>query len=92
MKMLSPRLLLAAVLLAPLTVAPSLFAEDRTYHDKAHKDDHHWDAHEDKAYSIWLEQNHRKHAEFSRLNARDQQSYWNWRHQHDDVSLHINIP
>jgi hypothetical protein len=29
--------------------------------------------------------------DFGRLNARDQQNYWNWRHSHSDAQLKIDI-
>ena len=90
----------AIVLVAPVAITPGMmFAQDhadhqndRVYHDKAHNEDHHWDDHEDKAYRMWAQQNHRKYKDFSKLNARDQQSYWGWRHDHSDAVLKINIP
>jgi hypothetical protein len=36
-------------------------------------------AHEHQAYRIWVKENNRKYGEFSRLKARDQESYWTWR-------------
>lgn len=94
-----PRFLMAALLGAALTVpmaiAPTaLRAEDknaRTYHDKKHNDDHQWNDHEDQAYKIYATQKHRPNTEFSALNANDQQSYWNWRHDHSDSLLKIEI-
>jgi hypothetical protein len=38
-----------------------------------------------------VKQNHHKYAEFSTLKEDDQQNYWNWRHQHSDALLKINI-
>jgi len=78
--------LLSAALLAPLAVAPtSLRADDRVYHDRDHNDDHRWDRGEDRAYRIWVRENHRKYRDFKRLNERDRQAYWAWRHEHSDV-------
>lgn len=82
--------LLGAALTAPVTVSP-LQADDRVYHDKAHNDDHHWDAHEDKAYRMWAKEQHRKYVDFNRLNESDQSAYWNWRHEHSDALLKIDI-
>jgi hypothetical protein len=87
--------LLGAALTVPLAIAPAaLRAEDknaRTYHDKKHNDDHEWNDHEDQAYKIYSTQKHRPTTEFGALNANDQQSYWNWRHEHSDSLLKIEI-
>lgn len=66
-------------------------AEARRYQDAKHHDDHVWNDHEDRAYHMWVEQRHRKYNDFDRLNARDQQAYWDWRHNHSDAQLKINI-
>ncbi len=81
--------LLGVALIVPIAMAPlALQAQDgRTYHDKAHHDDHQWNGQEDKAYGVWVKDNHRKNHEFSTLSASSQQSYWNWRHQHSDAQL-----
>jgi hypothetical protein len=88
--------LLGAFLLAPLALTPTVLRADpqataRTYHDKDHNDDHEWNGNENKAYRIYAKQNHRKAAEFSTLNETDQQGYWNWRHEHSDAVLKINV-
>src|ERR1017187_7965351 len=54
-------------------------------------DDHAWSGQEDKAYRIYAKQNHRKASEFSKLKDDDQQNYWNWRHEHSDSLLKIEI-
>jgi hypothetical protein len=78
--------LLSAALLAPQAVAPtSLRADDLVYHDRDHNDDHHWDGNEDRAYRRWVREKHRKYRDFKRLNERDRQAYWAWRHEHPDV-------
>jgi predicted acetyltransferase len=82
----------SAALASPLVLAPNaLWADDRVYHDRDHNDDHRWDAHEDKAYRIWLKENHRRHEEFNRIKEEDQSAYWRWRHEHSDAVLKINI-
>jgi len=84
--------LLAAALITPMAIVPTaLRADDRTYHDKQHNDDHHWDNHEDRAYRVYVKENHRKYRDFSRLKEEDQQAYWGWRHEHSDAQLKINI-
>ena len=88
--------LLAAALMAPIAMAPTtLRAQDqraaRTYHDKNHNDDHEWNSHEDQAYRVYVKQNHRKYGDFSKANESDQQAYWDWRHEHSDALLKIDI-
>ena len=87
---------LSAALMAPIAMTPTaLRAQDqkaaRTYHDKQRNDDHAWNGQEDKAYRIYTKQNHRKPDEFSKLKDDDQQAYWNWRHEHSDTLLKIEI-
>jgi hypothetical protein len=93
--------LLCAALIVPIAMAPTtLRGEDqkteqkknaRTYHDKNHNDDHEWNSHEDKAYRVYVKQNHRKYRDFSKLNESDQQAYFDWRHEHSDAVLKIDI-
>jgi hypothetical protein len=63
----------------------------RRYRDVKHKDEHEWNNREDQAYRMWAQKNHRKYNDFSRLKSRDQQSYWDWRHNHSDSQLKIEI-
>lgn len=85
--------LLGIALLAPLAAPIALRADDhpRTYEDREHHDRHEWNAREDRAYQMWERDQHRKNEEFNRLNERDQAAYWNWRHNHSDAQLNINI-
>jgi hypothetical protein len=88
--------LLSAALMASIAVAPRVLrAEDQkaasTYHDKQHNDDHQWNGQEDKAYRLYAKQNHRKYSDFSKLKEEDQQNYWNWRHEHSDAVLKIEV-
>jgi hypothetical protein len=82
--------LLGAALIVPVAMAPTVLRA-QTYHDAAHNDDHHWDAHEDKAYRIYVKENHRHYANFAKLKAEDQQAYWAWRHEHSDAVLKIDV-
>jgi len=85
-------LLVSAMIATPLAMTPTaLRADDRRYHDQRHNDDHTWNDHEDKAYRIWVRENHRKYVDFDRLRAEDQQAYWAWRHEHSDALLKIDI-
>ena len=86
--------LLSAALMAPIALAPTTLRaddHDRVYHDKDHNDDHHWDSHEDRAYRMYVRENHRKYTRFERLNEADQQGYWGWRHEHSNAVLKIDI-
>jgi hypothetical protein len=97
--------LLSATLMAPVAILPVMaLAQDdhrneqrkeadnnRRYQDAKHHDEHAWNDHEDQAYRMWVQERHRKYGDFDRLNARDQQSYWDWRHSHSDAQLKIEI-
>jgi hypothetical protein len=65
--------------------------ENRRYQDAKHHDEHAWNNHEDQAYRMWLQERHRKYNDFDRIDARDQQAYWDWRHEHSDAQLKIEI-
>ena|SRR5258706_6368380 len=92
--------LLSATLLAPVA---ALAQDDhrneqrreaenaRRYQDARHHDEHAWNEHEDRAYRMWLVERHRKYNDFDRLRERDRQAYWDWRHDHSDAQLKIEI-
>jgi hypothetical protein len=84
--------LLSAALAGPIAMAPMMLrADDRVYHDKDHNDDHHWDSHEDRAYRMYVKENHHKYVTFAKLPEADQQAYWGWRHEHSDAVLKIDV-
>ena len=85
-------IVIGAALLAPIS-STALRAEGppRTYHDRQHNDDHQWNSREDKAYRIWAKENHRRYRDFGKLKEEDRQTYWNWRHEHSDALLKIDI-
>jgi hypothetical protein len=58
-------------------------AQRRVY-DRTHQDYHVWDGREDQAYHAWLAERHRDNRDYSRLNRRDQNKYWQWRHAHPE--------
>lgn len=89
---------LGVALLTPVFIAPATLRaddhdrdRDRVYQDRDHHDEHHWDRHEDRAYRMWLHEQHRRYRDFARLRAQDQAAYWAWRHEHSDAVLHIDI-
>ena len=89
--------LAGTALVAGLALAPHFAqAQDRkdvgvTYHDTKNNDDHQWNGQEDKAYGIYQKDNNKKSVPFAKLKVSDQQNYWNWRHQHSDATLKIEI-
>jgi hypothetical protein len=91
MKSIIQTAILSAALLGVASTPSVMRAQDHKYHDAAHNDDHEWNSHEDKAYRIWAKENHRKYVTFDKLKDEDQQSYWAWRHDHDDAKLKIVI-
>lgn len=90
MRRLLSSAVLSAALIAPMSLAV-LQANERVYHDRDHNDDHHWDNHEDRAYRVWVKENHRKYRSFERLREEDRQAYWGWRHEHSDAVLKIDV-
>lgn len=81
-------LFLAAALMAPVAIMAAPVPQDarvqvRVY-DRDHKDYHNWDDHENRAWGIFLTNNHRRNHEFAKANRREQREYWNWRHEHPD--------
>jgi hypothetical protein len=38
-----------------------------------------------------LQERHRKYNDFDRINERDRQNYWDWRHNHSDAQLKIEV-
>jgi len=93
--------LLSTVALSVALVIPTcvgLAAQDdhkdkdqhQRYYDKHHKDYHEYDAHEAKAWQIYAQQEHQT-VTFEHANDRQRQQYWDWRHNHSDAVLQIDI-
>ena len=80
-------LFLAAALMAPVSIMaasqPQVGIQIRVY-DRNHRDYHNWDDRENRAWGVYLTNNHRRYYEFSKANRREQSRYWNWRHSHGD--------
>ena len=92
--------LLGGALVGSLAIAPTALRadhddhdrdHDRVYQDRDHHDEHHWDGREDRAYRIWAREQHRRAENFERLREEDRAAYWNWRHEHSDAVLHIDV-
>jgi hypothetical protein len=90
--LLNGTLLTSLAILPGTALAQDHRNEQRKYQDAKHHDDHTWNDHEDRAYRMWLGERHRKYNDFDRLKSRDQQAYWDWRHNHSDAQLKIQIP
>ncbi len=58
--------------------------ENKTYYDSAHKDHHEWNDNENTAWGRYRDEHHIKQSDFAKASKRDQQNYWNWRHEHPD--------
>ena len=81
-------MILAAAIATPVTMMAAPGPKDdgvqvRVY-DSGHKDYHNWDDNENKAWGVYLSDNHKKSHEFSKSNKKEQSNYWNWRHSHPD--------
>jgi hypothetical protein len=85
-------LLLIGALAAPL----ALQAQDRDdqqgrndrgknqrVYDRQHNDYHQWNANENRTYQRWYahQNNGKPSRDYNRLNRKDQNAYWNYRHQ-----------
>ena len=40
---------------------------------------------------MWVQERHRKYEDFERLKDRDRDAYWDWRHNHSDAVLNLDI-
>jgi hypothetical protein len=81
-------LFLAAALAAPVATMAAPVPQDarvqiRVY-DRNHRDYHNWDDRENRAWGVYLSDNHRHAHEYARARRRERSEYWNWRHAHPD--------
>jgi hypothetical protein len=54
----------------------------RVYQDQRHHDTHEWNNEEDQKYRAYLQEHHKKYHDFSKASRKEQNNYWEWRHQH----------
>lgn len=84
-------LLLTVLFTGAAMVAPiAMRADDhheRRYYDKQGRDYHTWNDHEDRAYRIYLGEQHRDYSNFGREKASRQREYFRWRHEHPDSAI-----
>jgi hypothetical protein len=63
-------------LAAPAIVCSSRCSDRSEHHD--------WDDNEEHVYHRYLDEQHREYREFGKLKSKEQQEYWDWRHNHAD--------
>ncbi len=89
------RILMGVMLAGALSIVPTTFAQDnghdrdgdrgqRTYYDAGNRDRHQWDDHEASAWNTYRTEHHVRQSDFGRTSRKQQQKYWNWRHEHQD--------
>jgi hypothetical protein len=81
------RFLVSGLLFAALLTPVALSAEehhDKRYYDRDGKDYHSWNDHEDRAYRVYLGEQHREYREFPRATVVQRNEYFRWRHVHPD--------
>jgi hypothetical protein len=85
------RFLILSVLFAGATlIAPVAGrAEDhyKRYYDREGRDYHTWNPQEDRAYRVYLGEQHREYRDFGRVKVVQQREYFRWRHVHPDNAL-----
>jgi Ni/Co efflux regulator RcnB len=82
----------ALLLTVALAVPVALTARDqdhqkaaiqvKVYQDQRHHDTHEWNDNENQRYQTYLTEHHKKNRDFDKISRKDQNSYWDWRHQH----------
>ena len=75
-----------ATLLAPVATRADEHHEKR-YYDRDGHDYHTWNGQEDRAYRVYLTEQHRNYREFERTRVVQQRAYFRWRHEHPDHVL-----
>jgi hypothetical protein len=76
------RKLINAVLLAGVLGGSFACTAGVRVYDEPHRDYHRWDRNEDRVYRVYLTDNHREYRDFNRLDKKQQEEYWAWRHSH----------
>ena len=78
--------LVGAALLAPVAVMADDH-HDKRYYDRDRRDYHQWNNDEDRAYRVYLGEQHRDYRDFSREKRNRQTEYFRWRHEHPNSTL-----
>ena len=85
-------LLLGVALIAPValraqdekTTTTTTTTSSKRYYDTTEKDYHVWTTGEDRAYRVYLTEQHRDYVEFPKVKVVEQREYFKWRHGHPD--------
>jgi hypothetical protein len=81
-------LILTAVCLGASLIAPAAMnAADKRYYDRDGHDYHTWNTQEDRAYRVYLGEQHRDYREFGKVKVVERRRYFKWRHDHPDGVL-----
>ncbi len=84
-------LILGGFLLGAAFVAPSAATaddhHDKRYYDKEGHDYHVYNNQEDRAYRVYLGEQHQDYHAFGKAKPAQQQMYFKWRHEHPDSVL-----
>src|SRR5580700_10590170 len=72
---------------ASLMTPAAMMAGDKRYYDRDGHDYHTWNSQEDRAYRVYLGEQHREYREFNKTKAPQQREYFKWRHDHPDHVL-----
>lgn len=75
---------IATLILVSVLAGSAACAGRLRIYDTSHRDYHRWDGREDRAYRVYLTEQHREYREFRTLDQREQDAYWQWRHGHPD--------
>ena len=76
-------LLMAAFLITPVAVmADDHHRGEKRYYDRDGRDYHYWNGDEDRQYRAYLVEQHREYVPFVRVNVRQRQEYFRYRHEH----------
>ena len=84
-------LILTAIFVGAALVAPVATRadnhHDKRYYDREAHDYHTWNNQEDRAYRVYLGEQHRDYHDFRRTKSAQQREYFKWRHNHPDNAL-----
>jgi len=79
--------LLGAAWLVPVAARADDHHQDKRYYDRGGRDYHTWNDNEDRAYRVYLGEQHREYVTFPKARRNHQTEYFRWRHEHPDHTL-----
>jgi len=69
------------------TTTTTTTTETHRYYDPTYREYHNWDANKDRAYRMYLDENHRTYEDFPKTKTTEQTEYWKWRHNHPNKMI-----